>query len=138
LTQGLARFRQADFWRRTVVGLAALALILQGLSLFVPNARLSPAEAAYKALAGLAGVSDATPILCLNVDGDGKTPVHHHESNCPMCQLVGSSLAGASEVPGVVVPAPRLHGVLSAIARTTAPRAPPRIAANPRGPPVTV
>ncbi len=139
MARGLASFRQAGFWRRTVVGLAALALILQGLSLFVPSARLSPAEAAYQVLASLPGASTAAPILCLNVDGDGKTPVHHHDlGSCPMCQLVGASLAGAPEAPGVAVFAPRLLGVLSAVAQKAAPRAPPHLAANPRGPPVTV
>jgi hypothetical protein len=134
-----SRIEQTGFWRRCVVGLAALALVLQGLSLFVSSAQLSPAEAAFEVLAGLPGVSIATPILCLNVDGDGKTPVHRHDtSSCPMCQLVGASLAGAPDAPGVMVPATRLLGVLAIAAPESAPRAPPHFAANPRGPPVTV
>ncbi len=129
-------------WRRMVVGFAALALILQGLNLFSPSARLSPVEAALAFLSDLPGAATAGTILCLNVDGQdfaGKAPAHNHDSgSCPMCQIVGFSLAGAPEQGQLVTPAQVLSDVPAIRARQSAPRAPPHFASSPRGPPALV
>jgi hypothetical protein len=124
-------------WRRMVVGLAAIALVLQGLSLFAPRMpALSPIEAAFSVLANLPGAGSAGTILCLNGDEafNGKTPVHHHDSGSrPLCQIIGFSLAGAHEAEPLVLPMQRLSGVLRVPMRESAPRAPPHISARPRG-----
>ena len=136
------RIGQFGFWRRWVAGMAFVALILHGLSLFAPHARLSAAQAALAVLADLPGAESAGTILCLNASDDdfsGKTPVHGHDSGaCPMCQIVGFSLAGASGVSALVTPAPSVSGAPAILLREIAPRAPPRIAARPRGPPILV
>jgi len=122
--------------------MAIIALILQGLSLFTPHAGLSKAQAALAVLAELPGAASAGTILCLNNDDEdfsGKLPVHGHDSGaCPMCQILGFSLAGAPEAVQIVLPAPVVVGALAINRHEIAPRAPPRIAARPRGPPVIV
>jgi hypothetical protein len=129
-------------WRRIVAGLAVVALILQGLSLFAPHARAKTSvEAAFAALSGLPGVEKSGTILCLNAeDGDpsGKNPVHRHDSgDCPMCQIVGASLAAVAAASEALTPP--LESVAVAIPpRETAPRAPPHFASSPRGPPILV
>lgn len=139
LTRGVLGIWRTGAWRRRVVGFAALALILQGLSLFTPAARLSSAEAAFAALSSLPGAASAGTILCLNGgadDGSSKAPVHHHDSGaCPMCQLIGCSLAGAPAPAPLLRLEQRLAFALPLPLGETAPRAPPRIAAKPRGPP---
>jgi hypothetical protein len=126
-----------------VAGLAVVALILQGLSLFAPTAPAkTPVEAALAALSGLPGAEKAGIILCINADdGDfsGKTPVHRHDpGDCPMCQIVGASLAGGAETGQLLAPAPSESHSLAIPRRESAPRAPPHFAASPRGPPVIV
>ncbi len=121
-----------------VVGLAALALILQGLSLFAPMARLSPAEAAFVQLSSLPGANNAGTILCLNVGAEdaGTAPVHHHPSGaCPMCQLIGCSLAGADAPAKPLLLDQRVAYALQLLQADSAPRAALLIAAKPRGPP---
>ena len=122
--------------------MAGFALILQGLSLFTPHARLSTTQAALAVLAELPGAASAGTILCLNNDDEdfsGKPPVHGHDSGaCPMCQILGFSLAGAPEAVQIVMPAPVVAGALPINRHAIAPRAPPRIAARPRGPPAIV
>ncbi len=95
LTRGFLGIWRTGGRRRIVVGFAALALILQGLSLFTPMTRLSPAEAAFAALSSLPGAAGAGTILCLNVgadDGSGKAPVHHHDFRAP-ARCASSSVA---------------------------------------------
>jgi len=130
-------------WRRIVAGLAIVALILQGLSLFAPTSRIkTPVEAALAALSGLPGVENAGTILCINADdGDfsGKAPVHRHDpSACPMCQLVGASLAGVLIAVALPMQAPTQSRALAIPRRESAPRAPPHFASSPRGPPAIV
>ena len=127
-------------WRRIVAGLAVVALILQGLSLFAPASRVeSQAKAALVALSSLPGAEQAGTILCLNADdGDssGKTPVHRHDSgDCPMCQIVGASLAALAATGALLAPPPRESVVLASLLFEPAPRAPPHFASSPRGPP---
>jgi hypothetical protein len=123
-----------------VAGLAVVALILQGLSLFAPAPRAkSLAETALAALSGLTGAEQAGTILCLNADdGDfsGKTPVHRHDSgDCPMCQIVGVSLAAVAATSALLAPPPRESAALAIPPFEPAPRAPPHFASSPRGPP---
>ncbi len=129
-------------WRRMVVGFAALALILQGLSLFVPRGATSPAEAAFSVLASLPGASSAGTILCLNVaddDSSGKGPVHRHDPGaCPMCQIVGASLAAVAATGQLLAPTSRESHALAIPRHESAPRAPPHFASSPRGPPAIV
>ncbi len=126
-----------------VTGLAVVALILQGLSLFAPAARVkTPVEAALAVLSGLPGAENAGTILCINADdGDfsGKTPIHRHDpGDCPMCQIVGASLAAVAATGQLLAPAPRESHALAIPPRESAPRAPPHFASSPRGPPAIV
>lgn len=130
-------------WRRIVAGMAVVALILQGLSLFAPTFRVkTPVEAALAALSGLPGAEKAGTILCINADdGDfsGKTPVHRHDPGaCPMCQIVGASLAAVAATSQLPTPAPSESHALAIPRRESAPRAPPHFASSPRGPPAIV
>jgi hypothetical protein len=129
-------------WRSKVLWLAVTALILQSLNLFAPQmCALSPVEAAFAVLADLPGAAAAGTILCLNGDEafNGKAPVHNHDSgSCPMCQIIGFSLAGAPEAEPLVLPTQRLSGVVAVPARAAAPRAPPHLSARPRAPPAIV
>ena len=127
-------------WRRIVAGLAVVALILQGLSLFAPASRVeSQAKAALVALSSLPGAEQAGTILCLNAeDGDfsGKTPLHRHDAgDCPMCQLVGGALAAVAATGALPTPTPRESAALAIPRFESAPRAPPHSASRPRGPP---
>jgi hypothetical protein len=130
-------------WRRIVAGLAVVALILQGLSLFAPTSRVkSQVETALAALASLPGAAQAGTILCLNAeDGDfsGKAPVHRHDSgDCPMCQVVGGALAAVAASVALLTPPPLESAVLAPPPFESAPRAPPHSASRPRGPPSIV
>ena len=127
-------------WRRMVACLAVVALILQGLSLFAPASRAKTSvETALAALSGLPGAQQAGTILCLNADdGDssGKTPVHRHNSgDCPMCQIIGASLAALAATGALLAPPPRESVALEILTVEPAPRAPPHFASSPRGPP---
>jgi hypothetical protein len=140
LAEAKTQVGQFGGWRRIVAGLAVVALILQGLSLFAPMSRAkTPVETALAALSSLPGAQQAGTILCLNADdGDssGKTPVHRHDSgDCPMCQIVGASLAALTATGALLAPPPRESVALAIPPGETARRAPPHFASSPRGPP---
>jgi hypothetical protein len=143
LAQGLTRTGHVGGWRRIVAGLAVVALILQGLSLFAPPSRANTlVEAAVAALSRLPGAELAGTILCLNGDdGDfsGQKPVHRHDAgDCPMCQIVDASLAAVAATAEPSPPPPRDSAASAVPPRETAPRAPPHFASSPRGPPSIV
>jgi hypothetical protein len=139
----LTRTGHVGGWRRIAAGLAVAAMILQGLSFFAPPSRgKAQARAALAALSSLPGAELAGTILCLNGDdGDfsGQKPVHRHDpGDCPMCQIVGASLA-AGAATAEPSPPPARESLAPAIPPgETAPRAPPHFASSPRGPPAIV
>ncbi|WP_294541668.1 DUF2946 family protein [uncultured Rhodoblastus sp.] len=143
MAQDLTRTGHGGGWRRIVAGLAVVVLILQGLSLFAPPSRAkTPAEPALAAFSGLPGAELAGTILCLNGDeGDfsGKRPVHRHDpGDCPMCQIVGASLAAVAASGEPSAPPPRESAEPAIPPGEAAPRAPPHFASSPRGPPSIV
>jgi hypothetical protein len=95
-----------ESWRRLVVCLAALALILQGLALF-----------AQSSAALGAGSVGATPsvhqamVNCPFHKSGGKAPIHRDDAGgCPMCQTLGFALPGAPVIALAPIPSERLLG----------------------------
>jgi hypothetical protein len=132
--RGAARLRPIDSWRRLVVCLAALALILQGLSLF-----------AQSSAAPGPGSAGATPsvhqamVNCPLHNTGGKAPIHRDDSGgCPMCQTLGFALAGAPAIALAPLSSERLLGILAIPVAEFPPREKTRYAAHPRGPPALV
>ena len=132
--RGAARIRPIESWRRLVVCLAALALILQGLSLF-----------AQSSAAPGPGYAGATPsvhqamVNCPLHKPGGKAPVHRDDSGgCPMCQTLGFALPGAPVIALAPLSCERLLGILAIPIQAFPPREKTRYAADPRGPPALV
>lgn len=141
-----SRITQFGGWRRIVAHIVAVALVLQGLSLFSPTARAkTPAEAALAALSSLPGATLAGFILCIDGDDDfsgkapGKPPVHRHDpAACPVCLTFGCALAGAQALDLDTLYRERLLGILSISALEVLAPQRARSAAQPRGPPLLV
>lgn len=136
-----ARKTRAKDWR-WIAGLAALALVLQGLTLYAPRAA---AEAPYGFIAALSktlGLAEGATVLCVADAGlasDGQTPSHrHNSSDCPMCQTIGAALPGASLIASLALPAAFAAPRAPIMAAQAAPRASPHFAVSPRGPPILV
>ena len=137
------RFPGLSAWRRVVAGLAALAFLAQGLTLFVPSpGALSPAAAAIAELTQIAGAADGGPIICLDANGAGDAghaPIHRHDGgDCPLCQNFGHAMAGAAFAGCLISPVAAVSRAIPRLAGDVAPRAPPRWDSRPRGPPFIV
>ena len=132
--RGATLIRPIKIWKRFVVCLAALALILQGLSLFAQ----SPAALGPGSAVAMASVHQAMVNCPLNKTG-GKAPVHRDDSGgCPMCQTLGFALPGAPVIALAPLSCERLLGILAIPIQAFPPREKTRYAADPRGPPALV
>ncbi len=128
--RGATRIRPSESWKRLVVCLAALALILQGLSLFAQSSRVFGP--------GAPSIHQAMVNCPLHKTG-GKTPGHHDDSGgCPMCQTLGFVLAGAPVIALAALSSERLLGILAIPIQAFPRREKTRYAAHPRGPPALV
>jgi hypothetical protein len=118
-----------ESWKRLVVCLAALAFILQGLSLFAQRpAALGATPSVHQAM-----------VNCPLHKAGGKAPVHRDDSGgCPMCQTLGFALPGAPGIALVPLSSERLLGILAIPVHAFPPREKTRYAAHPRGPPILV
>jgi|GEM_PF-5823345 len=132
--RGAARIRPIESWRRLVVCLAALALILQGLSLFAQSS-----AAPGPGYAGATPSVHHTMVNCPLHTPGGKAPVHRDDSGgCPMCQTLGFALPGAPVIALAPLSCERLLGILAIPIQAFPPREKTRYAADPRGPPALV
>jgi hypothetical protein len=112
----------------------ALAFVLQSIGLFMAPAR--PASA-HEGMA-MADASAMAMPDCPHHKSQGEGHRHGSSNSCPMCQMLGSALAGAP-LPALVARAnERLYVLLPVPARHVPPRAPPLQTPPARGPPVLV
>jgi hypothetical protein len=133
--RGAAKIRPIESWRRIVVCLAALALMLQGLSLFAQSpTALGPVSASAAPSVHQAMVN------CPLHKSSGEAPVHRDDSGgCPMCRTLGFALPGAPVIALAPLTSERLLGILAIPVHAFPPREKARYAAaHPRGPPILV